>query len=70
MRPTASVAASTVRALITRVPEASLRELIVELVLAALRCLAVSPEPTAPASVDRARRHWSQAARTSWLTTM
>jgi len=61
VRPTTSVVASTVRALITSVPEASLRELFIEWALAALRCLAVSPaEPT---STDRARRHWSRARR-------
>jgi len=65
MRPTTSVAASTVRALITSVPETSLRELFIEWALAALRYLVVSPEskPTAPTSADRARRHWTKARR-------
>src|SRR5262249_21781662 len=59
------VAASTVRALITSVPETSLRELFIEWALAALRYLVVSPEskPTAPTSADRARRHWTKARR-------
>jgi len=65
MRPTTSAAASTVRALITSVPETSLRELFIEWALAALRYLVVSPgsEPTAPTFADRARRHWTKARR-------
>ena len=63
MRPT--TAASTIRALIAAVPEERLRELIVELILTALRCLAASPgssEPAVPTGNGR-RRHWSPARR-------
>jgi hypothetical protein len=54
---------STVRNLLTTVSDQRLRELFVELAVAALRCLTVSPEPTDPASIDKARRHWSRARR-------
>ena len=63
MRPT--TAASTIRALIAAVPEERLRELIVELILTALRCLAASPgssEPAVPTGNGR-RRHWLSARR-------
>jgi len=61
MRPT--TAESTLRALIATVPDQRLRELVVELILTALRCLAArSSEPAVPTGNGR-RRHWLSARR-------
>ena len=61
MRPT--TAESTLRALIATVPNQRLRELVVELILTALRCLAArSSEPAVPTGNGR-RRHWLSARR-------
>src|SRR2546423_1860228 len=63
MRP--ATAANTVRALIASLPEERLRELVVDLLLAAWRCLAVTPgagKRAVPPGNGR-RRHWLRARR-------
>ena len=62
----ADFAANTVQTLIATIPDHRLRELVVGIFLAAVRCLTVeaaASEQAAPVRADKARRHWSQARR-------